>query len=315
MSRLVWALIVAIAATAEPASAATFKASTLHFQDFTGAVEISTNETDEIDVTIRQGKTHHPVTAALADGVVTIKGEKWLEEATKDCCNERIRRTFDPRLGREARTGQPLDQGFFADYPTVVISMPRKGAVSFVDARMTLDMGPLEGPLALDACYVYGQTGPVDEAVIGVLSGSRLVVGDVGAGLEVDVSGDADVMVGDAASADIDIAGTGDVVLAAVGGMLDISIAGSGSVRAERLVGPLTARIAGSGSVAVREGRADPLTAIIDGSGAVFFEGVAERPDLRLFGSAEVRIGEVRGRMERAGGGEVYVGGKLIERN
>jgi hypothetical protein len=280
----------------------------------TGAVEITTNAGDETEVVIRQGKTNHPVELSLKDGVVVVKGERWKEEETHDCCNDRIRREFRGMHGRTLSDGKAADEAFFADYPTLVVSMPRKGDASFIDARMKLKMDALDGALDLDACYVYGETGDVGQAVIGVIDGSRLVVGNVGAGLEIDVSGDADVRVGDAATVDVDIAGTGDVILAEIDGMLDASIAGSGSVRAARLVGPLTARIAGSGLVGVEAGRADRLKAIIDGSGAVYFNGAAIDPDLRLYGSSEAHFGSVEGRVNWQGGGKVFIAKKPVEK-
>lgn len=305
---------LALSFASGPAAAEKFTAAKILFQDVTGAVEITTNAGDEIEVVIRQGKTYRPVELTLKDGLVTVKGERWKEEETHDCCNDRIRRTFEPRLGRTMSDGKPVDAALFADYPTLVVSMPRDGDVEFIDARMTLKMADLDGALNLDACYVYGEAGNVEQAVIGVIDGSRLVVGDVGAGLEIDVSGDADVRTGDAASVDVDIAGPGDVILGGIDGMLDVSIAGSGSVRATRLEGPLTARIAGSGAVAVQAGRADRLKAIIDGSGGVFFDGLVVQPDLKLYGSSEVRMGSLEGRLLRVGGGSVFVGGKLQEK-
>lgn len=294
------------------ASAERFAARDIRFENVTGTVEIVTNSGDEIDVTIRQGKTYRQVRAALEDGVVVLRGEKWKEEDLRDCCNQRITRTFNPRHGREATIGKPVDEDFFAGHPTIMVVMPRKGDATFIDARMKLKMDSLTGALNLDACYVYGETGDMGQATIGVIEGSRLVVGNVGAGLEIDISGDADVRVGSAASVDIDIAGPGDVSLGDIDGMLDVSIAGSGSVRAARLTGPLTARIAGSGVVAVQAGRADRLKAIIDGSGAVFFEGTAVQPELRLYGSSEAHMAAVSGRMVRHGGGEVYVARKKV---
>ena len=174
-------------------------------------------------------------------------------------------------------------------------------------------MERLAGSLNLDACYVYGETSDVGEAVVGVVHGSRLVMGNIEGGLEIDVSGDADVRAGDASIVDVDIAGPGDVVLGDIDGMLDVSIAGSGLVRATRVDGPVTARIAGSGALAVKAGKADRLRAFIDGSGAVFFRGAAVQPDLTLYGSSEVHLGSADGRIARHGGGAVYVGGVKLE--
>ena len=127
-----------------------------------------------------------------------------------------------------------------------------------------------------------------------------------------DVSGDADLLAGDAAMVDIDMAGPGDVILGHVDGFMDVSIAGSGLVRATRLDGPLDVRIAGSGAVAVKEGQAQRLRATIDGSGAVYFGGSVAAPELRLFGSSEVHMDRVNGRVRHSGQGAVYVAGERL---
>jgi len=312
---LVCAVATTCVAFSGLAHAERYEAQNIHLEDVTGNVKIVTNSGDAVEVVIIQGKTHHSIGVTMDDGVVTLKGEEWREEERRDCCNNRIRRTVNNRKDRKVTTGDPVDDTFFAEYPTIEIKMPRSGDASFVDARMKLAMGSIDGALNLDACYVYGEAGDVDEAVIGVVSGSRLVIGDVKAALEVDVSGDADVMAGNAAMVDVDIAGPGDVIVDQVDGFMDVSIAGSGVMRAARLDGPMTVRIAGSGVVAVKAGKADKLRGTIDGSGGIFFDGVAASPKLRLFGSSEVRLASVSGRIDRAGGGLVYVDDKLVEKN
>lgn len=294
------------------ASAATFETNRILFQDITAAVEITTTNGDEIDIQVRQGKQFSRIEVTEEDGLVTVTGERFVEDETRDCCDNRISRSVELARDRRASTGEPLDTDFFANYPTILVSMPVKGEVDFIDARMTLEMERLDGRLGLDACYVYGETADLKEAAIGVVAGSRLVIGNVAAGLEIDVSGDADVMAGDVAMADIDIAGPGDVILGEVDGMLDVSIAGSGVVRVMHLDGPMTTRIAGSGGVAVKDGRADSLKATIDGSGGVYFGGQVTQPELRLYGSSEVRMGSVRGRTTHHGGGSVYVGDRVF---
>ncbi len=292
------------------AGAETYHLSDVSFRDFTGTVDIKTTSGDEVDVTIRQGKTYAPLKLEEKDGVLIITGEKWKEDDGLDCCDRRITRQFEPREGRTLKDGEPVDETLFAAYPTIEILMPFEGDVEFIDARIKLAMERLGGSLNLDACYVYGETSDLGEAVIGVVHGSRLVTGNVKGGLEIDVSGDADVRTGDASIVDVDIAGPGDVVLGDIDGMLDISIAGSGLVRAARMDGPMTVRIAGSGAVAVKAGRTDKLRAFIDGSGGVFFRGAVTQPELTLYGSSEVRMDSVNGRITRHGkGGAVYVNG------
>lgn len=295
-------------------TAATFETNKISFRNITGAVEIATTSGDEIDIVIRQGKTYRLVQLSEKDGVVIVEGEKWREEDERNCCGMRIRREVNLRKERKMTTGEPVDEELFDDFPTYVISMPFKGDVEFIDARVKLEMERLDGALSLDACYVYGETGDLDQASVGLVHGSRLVMGNIASGLEIDLSGDADVMAGDAAMVDIDIAGPGDVILGDIDGMMDVSIAGSGLVRAMRLDGPLTARIAGSGAVFVKGGDANRLRATIDGSGGVYFDGAVHRPDLRLYGSAEVRMKSVEGRITQHGAGAVYVGGELVEK-
>jgi len=295
-----------------PAAAATFDGDKISLRDVTGAVEIVTTSGDEIDVEIRQGKKYQTLDVREKDGVVIITGQKWRDDDKRDCCDNRITRDYNGRKGRKLTTGEPVDKEYFDDYPTIIIAMPVGGDVDFIDAWVLLEMDRLNGSLSFDSCYVYGQTGDLDEAIIGLVHGSRLVTGDINAGLEVDISGDADLMVGDVAMADVDIAGPGDVIIGDINGMFDVSIAGSGIVRATRLDGPMTARIAGSGGVAVKGGRADRLRAIIDGSGGVYFGGEARQPDLRLFGSSEVRMKSVSGRVTHHGGGDVYVGDEVF---
>ena len=300
--------------SATSAQAERFAAKNILFEDVTGSVEIVTNSGDAIEVVIEQGDVYRRVVASLDDnGTVTVAGEPWREDDARDCCNDRIRRTVNLRKDRTLQKTSSPDDAFFAKYPTVKVVMPRNGDVTFTDARMKIAMGDLDGALNMDACYAYGEIGGVDEAVIGLVAGSRLVLGDVAAALEADLSGDADLLAGDAAMVDVDVAGPGDVILGSIDGMMDVSIAGSGNVRANDLVGPMTVRIAGSGAVAVRGGRADRLRATIDGSGGVLFDGLAIGPELRLYGSPEVRLRSVQGRIDHAGGGEVYVGGEQVD--
>jgi hypothetical protein len=298
------------------ASAARHTASKVLFQDITGDVKITTTGGDDVEVNVRQGKAYHKIDVKLVDGVLVIAGERWREEEQRDCCDTRITRTENLQRDRVASVGKaPADpNAFLDDYPVIEVSLPRKNDVAFVDARMKLAMEAIDGRLMLDACYVYGETGNLGQATIGVISGSRLAIGDVKSGLEIDVSGDADVTGGTAAMVDIDIAGPGDVMIGAVDGMLDVSIAGSGLARVARIDGPMTARIAGSGAVSVQGGKADKLTVTIDGSGGVFHEGSAVAPTLRLYGSPTVSLGSVDGRITRHGKGEVYVGGKLVSK-
>ena len=305
-------IAASVAALSSTASAATFDVDSISFRDITGAIEIVTTTGDNIEIEVMQGNVFRTLSMAEDNGVLVVTGEREPITEDLDCCDRRINREFHGRKDRELTTGEPLDEEFFKAYPTIKVLMPATGNVEMLDAYIKIDMDNLNGSLTLDACYAYGQTGDLDEAVIGLVDGSRLVIGNVDAGLEIDMSGDADLLVGDAAIVDVDLAGPADVILGDIDGMLDVSIAGSGIVRSTRVDGPLTTRIAGSGGVAVKAGSADKLRATIDGSGGVYFGGVVNQPELRLYGSSEVRMRNVTGRITHHGGGDVYVGDEVF---
>lgn len=314
MRNLAAFLAVFAALSANPALAARYKASKVSFQDITGAVTITTTGGEDVELKITQGKVYRAMTVKLQGEELIIAGEPALEPDFRDCCNDRIRRSESLAIDRAAPGAEPSPGALFADYPNIEIAVPRGNDISFTDARIRLKLGALDGRLMLDACYVHGETESLGAATIGVVAGSRLALGDVKSMLELDISGDAEVVGGAAAMADIDIAGSGLATIGAVNGMVDISIAGSGVARTGRIDGPMTVRIAGSGAAIAQGGRADKLTVTIDGSGETVLEGVAVNPELRLYGSSTVRLGSVEGRLTRHGMGEVYVGDKLAPR-
>ena len=155
------AICAGVFALTSVSNAETFSATDVSFRDVTGTIEIKTTSGDEIDIVIRQGKSFRRVMAEEKDGTVIITGERWKEDDDRNCCDNRINREFHPREGRKLTTGEPVDEGLFADYPTIEILMPYEGNVEFIDARIKLAMERLGGALKLDACYVYGETSDV----------------------------------------------------------------------------------------------------------------------------------------------------------
>ncbi|MEM6538467.1 MAG: DUF2807 domain-containing protein [Pseudomonadota bacterium] len=303
------------------ASAAEFDADKISLRDLTADVRIVTttrgNGEDKVDVTIEQGSEYETIKVIHDEdkGLVILQGEGF-DDPEDGCCDNRITREFEAAADRAAARNQDpaaARRQAFKRYPVITIAMPRSGDAEFDDVRMLIDMDDLDGTVVMDACYAYGEIGNLSEAAIGIVDGSRLIVGDVRTDIEIDLSGDADIRLGNAGAVDVDVAGAGEAVFNTIDGFLDVSIAGSGLVRAARLDGPLTTRIAGSGDVLVSAGRADPLKAIIKGSGSVTHEGPVGGTDLRLTRSAIARLGSVRGKINKSGSGAVYVGGKLVE--
>jgi len=130
--------------------------------------------------------------------------------------------------------------------------------------------------------------------------------------LKLNQAGSGDAKAGTSASADINLAGSGDVSIQAIGGDLEVNIAGSGNVTAASIAGKLDGNIAGSGDITVAGGRARSVDVNVMGSGNVDFNGEADSVDVSVAGSGDVRITRVNGPVKKhvAGSGDVIIGGR-----
>ena len=158
-------------------------------------------------------------------------------------------------------------------------------------------------------------------AVYGVINRSRTLdfanagcgdwtIANVAGHARISQSGSGDSRVGSVAAADVNVSGSGNVQLQAIGGGLNANVAGSGDIAAASVDGVLNARVAGSGDVKVAAGQAPAINARIAGSGDVTFGGVAGRVSASIAGSGDVRVRTVTGPVSKqvAGSGEVLVG-------
>lgn len=128
--------------------------------------------------------------------------------------------------------------------------------------------------------------------------------------LKLGQAGSGDAKTGSAASADINLAGSGDVSTQAIGGDLEINIAGSGNVTSASIAGKLEGNIAGSGNITVAGGHSRSVEVNVMGSGDVRFNGEADSVDVSVAGSGDVRIAKVNGPVKKhvAGSGDVIIG-------
>lgn len=130
--------------------------------------------------------------------------------------------------------------------------------------------------------------------------------------LKLNQAGSGDAKTGTAASADINLAGSGDVNVQAISGDLAVNIAGSGNVTTASIAGKLDGNIAGSGNITVASGRARSVDVNVMGSGNVDFNGEADSVDVSVAGSGDIRIAKVNGPVRKhvAGSGDVIIGGR-----
>jgi len=195
-------------------------------------------------------------------------------------------------IGGKVRVGvKGVGQVAWEDIPQVVVRTPRNADVSASGA-------------------VYGSVGRTASLQISNAGCGDWTVGNVSGPLNIRQAGSGALRAGTSRSADVRIAGSGDVAIGPVAGALRADIAGSGDVHAAAVAGDINAHIAGSGDVRVDNGRARLMKASIAGSGDVSFGGVADSLEARVMGSGDVSAARVTGSVSRAvmGSGEVKVG-------
>ena len=129
----------------------------------------------------------------------------------------------------------------------------------------------------------------------------RLSLGQIGSG---------ESRVGQAGSADLNVAGGGAISTRAIHGPLTAVSSGAGAVQVDAVNGPVILRIAGSGSVGVQSGVATQLNVSIAGSGAARFGGEAKSLIASVAGPGYISVARVSGPVSRRifGAGEIHLG-------
>lgn len=157
---------------------------------------------------------------------------------------------------------------------------------------------------------VFGSVGRSDSLELANAGCGDWTVANVKGKLEVAQAGSGDTSVGSAGSAEISIAGSGNVKTQEVGGDFTVSIAGSGNAGAASVGGKVEINIAGSGDVAIGGGNSRSVEVSIMGSGDVSHDGEVGDVEVSVAGSGDVRIAKATGNISKsvAGSGDVYIG-------
>jgi hypothetical protein len=179
----------------------------------------------------------------------------------------------------------------YADLPQIVVRTPRAARIGAGGA-------------------VFGAVGPGDSVDLANGGCGDWTVADQAGALRAHLSGSGDIHAGSAGSADVQVSGSADVTMGEARGGLTVSIAGSGDVTAARVQGPLRARIGGSGDLRVHDGQVTDMDVAVAGSGDVRFGGVARALQARIAGSGDVSVARVTGSVTKSvvGSGDVSVG-------
>ena len=183
------------------------------------------------------------------------------------------------------------------------------GDVKWEDIPQVVIRTPMDAEVGA-AGAVFGSVGRTDHLELANAGCGDWTVANVKGKLELSQAGSGDTKAGSAGSAEINIAGSGDVSTQEIGGDLEVNIAGSGGVSSASVNGKLEANIAGSGDVTVRGGRSRSVEVSIMGSGDVVFDGEAADVEVSVAGSGDVHIAKATGSVQKsvAGSGDVIIG-------
>uniref|UniRef100_B0T2B9 Putative auto-transporter adhesin head GIN domain-containing protein n=1 Tax=Caulobacter sp. (strain K31) TaxID=366602 RepID=B0T2B9_CAUSK len=191
-----------------------------------------------------------------------------------------------------------------------VVHVRGVGDVKWEDIPQVVVRVPLKAEIGAGGA-VFGSVGRTDSLELSNAGCGDWTVANVKGKLDLSQAGSGDTKAGSAGSAEINIAGSGDVSTQEIGGDLEINIAGSGGVTAASVNGKLEANIAGSGDVTVSGGHSRSVEVSVMGSGDVNFDGVADNVEVSVAGSGDVRVARATGNVRKsvAGSGDVIIGG------
>lgn len=250
------------------------------------------------------------------------------------------------------RDGSKAFRNFLTDYPVIQITLPAGTDLVADDLAAFVTIGNLDSDLTIaSTIYMEGTIGnlanvdvnisgagdlilanvtgemnsniagsgslkfdTVGSADIAIAGSGDISVRRVGGPAEVDIRGSGDVFLGEVGeSADLDIAGSGDIEAGNVNGGLTIKIRGSGDISVGTINGPTEVDIVGNGDVSIKDGDAADMRVNISGSGDLDFGGIASNPSVSIRGSGDVYIRDYTGKVSTNGSGDITIGNIVID--
>ena len=193
------------------------------------------------------------------------------------------------------RHGEKAFDKFLETYPALEITVPRGTALAFDSAVVRLSADDTNGALKVREGYVDGKIGNIASGDIGIHGSGDLVVGDVAGDLAIKIHGSGDFTAADAGALTASIHGSGDIEMGDVGSAVSASIHGSGDIVLGNVSGPISLSVHGSGDIDT--------------------ENVEGGADLSIMGSGDLTLASVSGETIVAmnGGGDVDIADGLAE--
>jgi hypothetical protein len=178
---------------------------------------------------------------------------------------------------------------FLEDYPTLTFRIPEGTALDFDSAVILLTAGDTRGSLSVREGHVTGAIGDLASADIAIHGSGDIKIGAIEGAFHTNIHGSGDLDAKSAGSLDADIHGSGDITVGRIAKGAVMSIHGSGDINLGDVGGPLKLSINGSGDVETGAvaGGADIG---VNGSGDVTLASVNGKTAARLRGSGDIEI-------------------------
>ena len=259
-------------------------APSIEFRNAVARVVVIPEDRTDVSVVILKNYDRHPLKVSRGDDHVIIDGGL-------------APGIFGNVMNCSMRGGQPR------------VMLFGFGAIEYADMAQVVVRTPKDVRLSAGGA-VFGFVGGTDSLDLTSGGCGDWTVGNVRGQLKLLDAGSGDVHTGSAGSADLRVAGSGDVTTRAIASGAELSIAGSGDVNVEAASGPVKIRIGGSGDVVIRGGHAASLDVLVAGSGDVQYKGVADSFTGMVAGSGDVHVTKVTGPVKKsvAGSGDINVG-------
>lgn len=198
----------------------------------------------------------------------------------------------------------------------VHVVMPEKAPLDVADFIGDATVGSTHGPVDFEAAGSGKvKIGNIASANLHLAGSGHMTVGTISGPLSIEVAGSGKLKTGDAQSLHSEIAGSGVVTVGNIRDGLHSEIAGSGDLSATSVHGGVHLEIAGSGDVKIAGGEADPFHVEVMGSGDVHFNGIAHNPNVEAMGSGKVWVKAVKGPVDSDAGKHLIIGSQGDSRN
>lgn len=184
---------------------------------------------------------------------------------------------------------------FLKDYPTLTLTIPAGAALSFDSAVVRLDADNTNGAFSVREGHVDGVIGDIASGDIKIHGSGDLKVGAVAGDLDASIHGSGDLEAQTAARLKASIHGSGDIRIGDIAGEAETGIHGSGDFVIGDIGGSLDASIHGSGNINAGDVGAGAALAI-HGSGDISLASLNGATTARIHGSGD--IGVLDGRAE-----------------